>query len=156
MGYTWVVCVFKALINVARALFSVNPMRRHHEVYIVNLFYYLDILGNAVCGGSYRITVSARVGCYSWEYGYEPTKFRARFWMLCEYIIDSTFYPLDGKNHCFQAFIHARENVKDENNRPAHIHHGPEIFFLLLITIIILSCAILWPLFRLVKLLRLV
>lgn len=56
----------------------------------------LDQLGMAVCGGNEDCTISATTGYYS---KHDPTN----YWILLEWIINTTFFPVDGKGHCSQA-----------------------------------------------------
>ena len=56
----------------------------------------LDQLGMAVCGGNEDCTISATTGHY-------VKNKTSNFWILMEWIINTTFYPVDGVGHCEQA-----------------------------------------------------
>jgi hypothetical protein len=60
-----------------------------------------DQLLNAMTGGSAEETLSSR--CYRLD-AYES-------YMIAEKIIDAVFYPLDGPNHCWQAYENARSRA---------------------------------------------
>lgn len=72
------------------------------HLYWLNLALAIDQLGNALAGGSADSTVSARVGFYSYE------KYRNRwlrlYWHGLRWLIDFAFYPIDGPEHCRQAY----------------------------------------------------
>ena len=60
----------------------------------------IDQLGNALADGNPDATISARVGYHSLKIeGY--TKY---YWKAMEKIINFAFRPLDGDNHCLQAY----------------------------------------------------
>lgn len=68
----------------------------------------IDQLGNAVAGGNPDATISARTG-------YFANKIESVFkiyWKTMEFIINFAFYPIDGPNHCYQAYL----EDKDERN----------------------------------------
>ena len=61
----------------------------------------IDQLGNALAGGYADSTISARVG-YNARHS---ASVRKNYWRLLEWVIDYTFLPLDGPNHCYQAYL---------------------------------------------------
>lgn len=61
-------------------------------------------LGNALCGGNPDVAISARIGYMA------KSNF---FWVVCESIVDFTFYPIDGKGHCHYAYLSDR--LEDHN-----------------------------------------
>lgn len=69
--------------------------------YLMNVFIAIDQLGNALAGGNPDITISARVGYFA---NYKPSTKEALNWKLFERIIDTTFWPVDGKGHCLQSY----------------------------------------------------
>lgn len=71
--------------------------------YVANLMVAIDQLGNAVTGGEADSTVSARVGYYSYK-KYTKRKWRNGFWKTLRTAIDWAFKPLDGPEHCRQAY----------------------------------------------------
>lgn len=112
--------------------------------YLGNLFVSIDQLGNAIAGGNADNTISARVGFYS-HYGISNFKL---YWRMLEFIIDTTFWPIDGKHHCrFAYFNDAGENFKPSGN--AFMHY-------LLSVIIIASCIPLFIIFHILYLFRIV
>lgn len=59
-----------------------------------------DQLGNALADGNPDATISARVGYHS-----ITVKGRTRYyWKLMERIINFSFYPVDGKDHCLKSY----------------------------------------------------
>ena len=79
----------------------------------------------AVCGGNEDCTISATVGYYSRN---NPTN----YWILLEWIINTTFYPVDGKGHCEQARLNDRNEKFKEGIKPI-------LFILTLIFCMIIS-----------------
>ena len=61
----------------------------------------IDQLGNALAGGYADSTISARVG---YNVRHAAPK-RQNYWRLLEGIINYTFLPLDGPDHCYQAYL---------------------------------------------------
>lgn len=96
----------------------------------------IDQLGNAVAGGNPDATISARTGYFA---RVEETPFRPG-WKLLEKVIDFTFYPLDGPDHCYRAYL----ADKDEKNE-----EGSDLMRLLLGLIILVVCVPLAVLTRL-------
>lgn len=70
--------------------------------YILNLLISIDQLGNVIAGGNPDNTISARVGFYNYHYSEE--KKVTLFWKVFEFVIDTTFWPIDGPNHCHEAY----------------------------------------------------
>ena len=69
--------------------------------YLTNFFVSIDQLGNVIAGGNPDNTISSRVGYYT---QHSETKKIAWYWIWFEKIINTAFFPLDGKNHCHEAF----------------------------------------------------
>jgi len=67
----------------------------------------IDQLGNAIAGGNPDATISARTGYFA---NAAKSDFRY-YWVTMEYIIDFSFYPIDGPNHCYESYL----DEKDEN-----------------------------------------
>ncbi|MFT5930414.1 MAG: hypothetical protein ACI9GE_000601 [Oceanospirillaceae bacterium] len=61
----------------------------------------IDQLGNALAGGYADSTISARVG-YNARHSTPATK---NYWRLLEWVIDYSFLPLDGPDHCYQVYL---------------------------------------------------
>jgi len=70
--------------------------------YLSNFFIAIDQLGNVLAGGNPDNTISSRVGYYTEVY-YSEDKVPLK-WELFRSIIDSSFYPIDGVNHCKEAY----------------------------------------------------
>lgn len=75
--------------------------------WIWNVLISVDQLGNAVAGGDPDITISARVGFFANKS--EDRSFYY-YWRFLEIIINFTFYPLDGENHCLLAYEDDKQN----------------------------------------------
>ena len=98
------------------------------KTYFKNVLVSIDQLGNTICGGEPDNTISARVGYFASK-NRGPSKY---YWKLLEKIIDTTFWPIDGPNHCLKAF----ENDPEET---FHDKNG-DVFRVLLSFIIIITC----------------
>lgn len=114
--------------------------------YTSHLFVSIDQLGNALAGGNADNTISARVGFYTnhhYDKGKEPW-----YWCWFEKIIDTTFYPVDGPNHCHEAYHNDAGEIFD--NRVTN-------FFVALAAIIIIpSCVMIAFVLYLLSALRIV
>ncbi|NAS30668.1 hypothetical protein GTQ40_06770 [Flavobacteriaceae bacterium R38] len=108
------------------------------------LFVAIDQLGNVLAGGNPDNTISARVGYFA-NFGKENYQW---YWKIPEKIINTTFWPLDGKNHCLQAYFNDA-GEKFDPGRCALIHFT-------LNTVVILSCIPLFLLFYLLYIIGLV
>ena len=73
--------------------------------YVQDVFVAVDRLGNALTGGSDENTISGRTG----HWANIRRGFWRRPWALLQSIIDITFYPLDGIDHC-------KRSAKKANN----------------------------------------
>ncbi len=99
--------------------------------YIGNFFVSIDQLGNVIAGGNPDNTISSRVGYYT---NHHNIMNKAPWqWRVFEKIIDFTFWPIDGPNHCHEAFHSDAGESFDENTN--------NILVALLATILIIpSC----------------
>ncbi|WP_323846830.1 hypothetical protein [Microbulbifer magnicolonia] len=86
----------------------------------------IDQLGNAIAGGNPDSTISARTGYFS---RVEETPFRP-WWLTMEKVIDFTFEPIEGPDHCYRSF----RNDNEEHWEGSDLMRG------LLGVIIILTC----------------
>jgi hypothetical protein len=100
--------------------------------YIENLLTAIDQLGNAIAGGDPDVTVSSRVGFHAYSQA-------SIYWRTMERIIDFTFEPIDGKNHCFKSTL--KDNDKDLN-----VTSLPMFFILAVIAT--LTCIVIAPIIR--------
>ncbi len=71
--------------------------------FISNFLISIDQLGNVLAGGNPDNTISSRIGYYTEKY-YPEEKIPFR-WRFFRDVIDFTFYPIDGKNHCKEAYF---------------------------------------------------
>lgn len=92
----------------------------------------IDRLGNAICAGHYKLTVSGRVGYFAMTKG-------NRYWLILQKIIDNTFYPYHGKGHCLQVFKWEGSKEKREYRR------GNDIALALLSVFVFIACLLLMP-----------
>lgn len=92
-----------------------------------NVLIAIDQLGNAIAGGNPDITISARVGYFANKS--QQRRFRF-YWKFLETIIDFTFYPIDGPNHCLKAL---------EKDEEGHVH-GSDFMRATLGVIAVVSC----------------
>lgn len=109
------------LFNAIEQLFESKPKQ---------ILFNLDRLGNALCAGDHRTTVSGRVGYHALNI--KP------YWAVLEWVIDQTFRPVDGKNHCYRAFLY--EERKGYSHR-----RGNDIALAILGAGVIVVCAVLAP-----------
>jgi len=114
--------------------------------YLFNIGVSIDQLGNAITGGDPDNTISAKVGYYC--YRRTEGKNVPWQWRLFRWIIDRTFYPVDGPEHCRQAY-HSDPGENFENN-------ASNITLALIAIIIILSCIVIAAILHFLWLIRLV
>ncbi len=103
-------------------------MAHQYKSYPVAVMVAIDQLGNALTGGNPDSTVSARVGYFS----VNAIK-RQSLWKNLEAIIDYAFKPVDGPNHCYEAW----QTDKDEQ-----FYRGSKILRAILVTIVIAACLV--------------
>lgn len=72
----------------------------------------IDQLGNAIAGGNPDSTISARTGYFA-RVSETPVR---PYWELMEAIIDFTFYPLDGRDHCYRAYLADSQERNEEGS----------------------------------------
>jgi hypothetical protein len=100
--------------------------------WINNVFFALDRLMNAICGGSGLNTISARVGYHISD----ADKWHSKYWNGLAWIIDFTFKPVDGAGHCLMAYNHeSRFFVANDGNDAVRALLGIVIAFSCLILI---------------------
>ena len=100
-----------------------------YMAYFKNVLDSIDQLGNTLCGGNPDNTISARVGYFS-EVNRNATKY---FWQGLAKIINFTFWPVDGPDHCRKAFEADPEEAFSDNNSD---------FFRALLSVVILAFCI--------------
>lgn len=118
--------IYNVPVSIIRLFFAIIYYRKYYNNYFVNLFYHADILLNTISGGSWRVTVSARTGLYSSTLLYSVNSTRP-LWQWCERVINATFKPMDGYDHCRQAYEWALREVLDHTSATerADVYHGP-------------------------------
>lgn len=83
--------------------------------YLNNFFVSIDQLGNVLAGGNPDNTISSRVGYYN---KHNRANERAPWqWRIFEKIINFTFYPIDGEDHCHEAFHNDAGEEFDNNTK---------------------------------------
>lgn len=112
--------------------------------YIKNILVAIDQLGNTIASGNPDTTISGRTGYYA-NHAITLTKW---YWVMLQYIINFTFYPVDGYGHCHAAY----HKEKGETYQPAK---GIIVMFILSF-ITIGSCFIIAPILYILLMLKLV
>jgi hypothetical protein len=69
----------------------------------------VDQLINVLFGGNPDSSISARIGYHVSHSMY------SRYWRIMMKIVDTTFYPLDGKYHCFKAYSQDMEDYSEDS-----------------------------------------
>ncbi|MGB0504373.1 MAG: hypothetical protein ACPGGD_09990 [Thalassolituus sp.] len=106
--------------------------------YTHNLMLTVDQLGNTVFRGNPDSTISARTG-------FNSAMTNSRFWLLQERFINYAFKPLDGENHCRQAW----QADKDE-----YFNDAGTMTRVLMAATVMLSCFVIGTLLRGFKLIK--
>lgn len=114
----------------------------------LHLLINIDRLGNALCAGHYRATVSARVGYF------ELTKKGNKYWAILVKVIDETFRPIDGPNHCYRAYLWEKKQNEEAGRSRFNYRRGNDIALGLLGVIVIAACIVLAPVIYLVAAVR--
>ncbi len=123
-------------------------MNHYNKGILSKSLVWIDRLFNWLTGGNYSHTISARTGKYSGESkGLKP------FWEFLEAFVNLAFFPIDGPNHCDQAY--QKEIQKD----PRHDFKKGSAFMQALVLIVItLACIpvalVLWLVKSIVNLLN--
>ena len=74
--------------------------------YWLNFGISIDKVGNTISQGSHHNTISARVGgCANTEGGHK------KYWGFLEKVINWTFLPVDGPNHCYRAYLKEKDST---------------------------------------------
>lgn len=134
------------------------------KYYWFSVFYYLDVWLNALTYGHPDVTVSGRTGFYNLLYnrkvgckdlGWIASLIRSKnrvirmYWKLMMRIIDSTFEPIDGEAHCYQAYEnHMKTFRKQYGDRQATkivFDKGRMMFLGTLLIVSSLACIIIYP-----------
>ena len=83
-----------------------NNIRRN-PTWFFNVLIAFDQLGNALAKGNPDNTISARIGFFMHHEEGNPSN----FWKLLENVVNFTFAPIDGIEHCFVAYCHDKNEV---------------------------------------------
>ncbi|TVZ16096.1 hypothetical protein [Maribacter sp. MAR_2009_72] len=117
-----------------------NKRIRVKYSWVMQFLLVLDQFGNVLAGGNSDVTISGRVG-----YNVHIEKTRGLFWKKMESVINFTFYPLDGPNHCLLAYCSDRHEE----------YRGAKMFFkIILAVLIVLFCILLIIPIRLIALIK--
>lgn len=111
--------------------------------YAKNLIVSIDKLFNAIAAGSHNNTLSARFGFLDKIRGRRslfPDLKYPRLTKLVRKIIDFTFYPIDGPDHCYNSYLKSNDVVVQ----------GNKIAMILGSSFALLGCMILWPIILLI------
>ena len=97
--------------------------------YGFNILISIDQLGNTISGGNPDSTISARVGYFTQN----PSQTKIYYyWKGLEKLINFSFYPLDGPEHCHQAY--------NKEGGVAYVNTGKDWMRFVLSFIIISTC----------------
>lgn len=102
--------------------------------YLGHILLAIDKLGNAISGGHHNNTISGRIGYYA-NHAMTITKW---YWILLQYIVDFTFYPLDGPEHCHASYH--EDSTKDD-----YLPTKWPIALFILSVLTVTSCVIIAP-----------
>lgn len=102
----------------------------------------IDRLGNALAGGSHQNSVSGRVGA-------RVLRSDNPFWQFMEKVINKTFEPIDGPNHCYDAFLFESSRIEAIEHR-----RGNDVGLVVLSVLSVVICALLFPIIRIIALFR--
>ena len=91
---------------------------------------WIDRVFNWLSGGNYQHTISARVGKYSGE-----SNGNTPFWEWLEATVNFAFFPIDGPNHCDQAY--QKELAKDPRQ---DFKKGSKFMQAICMIIIVIAC----------------
>ena len=81
-------------------------------IYLKNIFVSVDQFGNVLAGGNPDNTISARIGYYT---PHDSTDKKTRwYWLIFRDIVNFTFRPIDGKEHCHEAYHNDAGESYDE------------------------------------------
>lgn len=143
LTYVWGIAFPLSVLNFIRSLtgWSQYP----NNPYLTSVLLYLDLAGNAFGGGNRDVTVSARLGYLNNLPIIDNLEGKkTNPWLsLCRSLVDYTFYPRDGHNHCWKAYQwtltvpHIQTDIK---NGDFHINTGPTSMLFLLTLVVIVGC----------------
>ena len=103
-------------------------MAHEYRSWPVAVLVAIDQLGNAIAGGNPDSTISARVGYFSVH-----AKRGRGYWKGLESIINFAFRPIDGPNHCYQAW---------QADIDEHFKRGSDLARVILSVFIVIACLV--------------
>jgi hypothetical protein len=106
--------------------------QKTNRTFIGRNFMALDRLGNTLTGGHDLITLSARLG-------YIKTTRNMRWTNAVMWVVDTTFYPLDGKGHCMSSFKRMSEMIVGSVD---FMRRGNDVGLFCMSLLVVLSCII--------------
>jgi hypothetical protein len=74
----------------------------YKDFYIGRLLNSISQVGNAAINGNPDVSISGRIGEYNFFYKDSKT------YKFAQWIVDTTFFPIDGKDHCLKAYLNDR------------------------------------------------
>lgn len=99
---------------------------------LFNIGVAVDQLGNTLAGGYADNTISARVGYFAHETSkYKLKSLMRPYWLFLQFIINTTFHPVDGPGHCHMAYHKEAGNGFED---------GSDVLRFILSLIIFASC----------------
>jgi hypothetical protein len=98
----------------------------YQNTYIGRNLNALSQLMNALINGNPDVSISARIGQNNYYHN-------IWFYKLCGWIVDKTFEPIDGKDHCENAYL--RDRKEDYT-----VGKGWIIGEVLMVMIVVLAC----------------
>ncbi len=76
-------------------------MENHYQkTYLGRVLQAISQLGNALAGGNADVSISARIG---------QKRKRNGYWRFANGLVDFTFLPVDGRDHCYNAWQKDRD-----------------------------------------------
>lgn len=124
--------------NLSSSFIAIFSLVVKGDFKIINFLLALDRVGNALCGGHYRYTVSGRVG-------YFALKKANYYWRFLRWVIDNTFHPIEGADHCHRAYLY---------ERGTKYQRGHDIALFFLSFVVIGACLLMAPAFYLARLFK--
>ena len=101
--------------------------QKKRGTYWYDLLVAFDQLGNALAGGNPDVTISARIG-----YNANIGNTNLWLWKVLEAIVNFTFYLVDGKGHCLQAYnFDTVEDYASYNNKLRKGNDFLKLYYLL-------------------------
>jgi len=110
--------------------------------YWLNILVAIDQLGNAIADGNPDNTISARVGHFA-SHKYQ-SKIKV-YWKTLERIINSTFAPIQGPDHCYKAW---QAEADEDDTQGSYLARVILAFF------VAVGCVVIWPFVQLAVLLK--